>query len=98
MKKNINSGKERRQKVEFFLNLPDASEVILMGDFNQWNKKAHPMKKNKYGIWSKTIILFPGTYEYKFMADNEWINDPDNHLLCSNNFGTKNNFIVVSPK
>ena len=87
--------KPKRRKVIFSLEFPDAGEVILMGDFNQWNPKKHPMKKNKNGGWEKTTMLFPGTYEYRFMVDGQWKNDPNNNQTRVNRFGTKNNFIVV---
>ena len=87
--------KPKKRKVTFSLRSPDAKEVILMGDFNQWNPKVHPMKKNKNGVWEKTTMLFPGTYEYRFMVDGQWENDPNNNQTRVNRFGTKNNFIVV---
>jgi len=87
--------KPKRRKVTFSLRSPNAKEVILMGDFNQWNPKVHPMKKNKNGVWEKMTFLFPGTYEYRFMVDGQWKNDPNNNQTRTNQFGTKNNFIVV---
>ena len=89
------SPKKGRRKVIFSLESPDAKEVILMGDFNQWNPKKHPMKKDNNGVWNKTTMLFPGTYEYRFMVDGQWINDPKNKQTRVNRFGTNNNFIVV---
>ena len=85
----------KRKKVLFSLNFPDAKEVLLIGDFNQWDPKKHPMKKNNDGLWQKHLFLYTGTYEYKFKVDGEWKNDPENLLLCPNSFGTMNNFIVV---
>jgi 1,4-alpha-glucan branching enzyme len=87
--------KLKRRKVSFSLTSPDAKEVILMGDFNHWNQKKHPMKKDVNGVWKKTTMLFPGRYEYRFLVDNRWENDPENKQLCSNSFGSKNNFIIV---
>ncbi len=87
--------KPKRRRVTFSLISPDAKEVILMGDFNQWNPKVHPMKKNKNGVWEKVTLLFPGTYEYRFMVDGQWENDPENIQTRTTRFGTKNNFIVV---
>ena len=87
--------KSGRRRVIFSLESPDAGEVILMGDFNQWNPKKHPMKKDNNGVWKKTTLLFPGRYEYRFLVDNRWENDPENHQTCLNRFGSKNNFIVV---
>ena len=87
--------KSKRRKITFSLTSPDAKEVILMGDFNHWNQKKHPMKKDVNGVWKKTTMLFPGRYEYRFLVDNRWENDPENKQLCSNSFGSKNNFIIV---
>lgn len=87
--------KPKRRKITFSLTSPGAKEVILMGDFNQWNPKVHPMKKNKTGVWEKVTLLFPGTYEYRFIVDGQWENDPNNAQTRTNQFGTKNNFIVV---
>ncbi|MEJ2656035.1 MAG: hypothetical protein P8012_02425 [Desulfobacterales bacterium] len=47
--------KAKRRKVTFSLKSPDAKEVILMGDFNQWNPKIHPMKKGNGKMIPKTI-------------------------------------------
>ena len=88
--------KPKRRKITFSLTSPGAKEVILMGDFNQWNAKVHPMKKNKAGVWEKATLLFPGTYEYRFMVDGHWKNDPNNHRTRTNKFGPINNFIDVS--
>jgi 1,4-alpha-glucan branching enzyme len=87
--------KPKRRKITFSLESPDAKEVILMGDFNQWDPKVHPMKKNKNGVWEKMTLLFPGTYEYRFMVDGKWETDPENPQKRTNRFGTINNLIVV---
>ena len=87
--------KPKRRRVTFSLASPEAKEVILLGDFNQWNPKIHPMKKNKSGIWEKVTFLFPGTYEYRFMVDGQWRNDPQNSQTRTNRFGSENNFIDV---
>ncbi|XP_046681961.1 1,4-alpha-glucan-branching enzyme [Homalodisca vitripennis] len=34
---------------------PGATELFLFGDFNQWNKFAHPYKKLEYGKWELHI-------------------------------------------
>ena len=82
--------KIKRRKVTFSLDLPDAKEVILMGDFNNWNPKKHSMQKDENGVWNKTVILPPGNYEYKFIVDRQWKEDPQNDQVCQNCFGTYN--------
>ena len=85
----------KRKRIEFVLELPQAEQVILMGDFNQWNPKTHPMRRDENGVWRKTVMLYPGRYEYRFCADGEWISDPGNEEVCRNCFGTENNVIEI---
>jgi hypothetical protein len=54
------------------------------------------MKKDANGLWKKTLVLAPARYEYKFMVDGGWQNDPNNEQVCPNCFGTQNNVINVS--
>ena len=85
----------RRRRVTFTFESVADEAVILMGDFNQWNQKTHPMKNDGEGLWKKTVMLFPGRYEYRFLVDEEWQNDL-NKPLCPNSFGTYNNVIEIS--
>ncbi|EED21643.1 glycogen branching enzyme GbeA, putative [Talaromyces stipitatus ATCC 10500] len=34
---------------------PSAIEAHLIGDFNNWDRKAHPMKANDFGVWEITV-------------------------------------------
>ncbi|MDP2646103.1 MAG: glycogen-binding domain-containing protein [Desulfobacterales bacterium] len=90
--------RQPRVKVIFYLESPNASEVKLAGDFNKWSIKKHPMKKNAAGQWQKTVMLYPGRYEYKFLVNGKWELDPDNDWKCINCFGTGNNIISVKKK
>ena len=42
----------KRQRVTFSLEAINANEVILMGDFNNWDPKVHPMKSDGSGLWN----------------------------------------------
>ena len=88
--------KKIKRKIQFEFHSPDASEVILVGDFNQWDPKKHVMKKKDSGDWEKTTMLPPGTYEYKFLEDGHWVEDPGNPEIRQNCFGTCNNVLKVS--
>jgi 1,4-alpha-glucan branching enzyme len=90
--------KIKKRKVTFSMNSSDAEEVILMGDFNNWNPKKHPMQKDRNGMWVKSVIISPGKYEYKFLVDGQWKEDPQNSQLYPNCFGTYNNIINVTAK
>ena len=44
---------------------PNARSVSLVGDFNFWNRKANPMTRDDFGIWSTTAPVKPGSiYKY----------------------------------
>ena len=83
----------KRRRVTFSFEAAAAGEVILMGDFNNWNLKKHAMKNNGNGMWNKTMTLAPGRYEYKFFVDGEWKIDPQNYQTCMNCFGTQNSVL-----
>lgn len=91
------SPKPKRRRTVFTIDAPGAKEVFLLGDFNGWNPLKHPMKKNKAAAWEKTVMLYPGRYEYKFLVDGRWMGDPANEQTCPNCFGTRNNVLDVSP-
>ena len=42
-------------------------------------------------------MLEPGTYEYKFLTDENWMLDTKNDFSCFNCYGTLNSLITVSP-
>ncbi len=86
----------KRQKVTFSLEAFDAREVSLVGDFNNWNPKIHPMKSVGNNLWNKTVMLPAGTYEYKFLIDGVWQLDPQNNQMCTNCFGSYNNIISLN--
>jgi 5'-AMP-activated protein kinase regulatory beta subunit len=83
--------KIKRRRVTFLFESSDAKEVILVGNFNNWNAKKHPMKSNENGMWNKSVVIPPGRYEYKFLVDRQWEEDPQNDQTCLNCFGTYNN-------
>lgn len=86
-------GKKRR--VTFSLIAPGVKDVSLAGTFNNWDINKHHMKKNNDGVWVKTIIIPPGTYEYKYLVGDEWWHDPVNDQVTYNEHGTLNSIITV---
>ena len=83
------------KKVQFSFNFSQAKEVLLAGEFNQWKGEKHNMKKANQGLWEKTLMLKPGTYEYKYQVDGLWVEKPVNQHSRLNSFGTYNNVLVV---
>ncbi len=83
------------QEVEFSFFAPNAKKVFVAGKFNNWNTKSMPMKKGKDGTWRIKIKLSPGSYEYKYFADDAWIQNIPGAALVPNPFGTYNFVITV---
>ncbi len=89
------ASKNGRRKTQFTFNAEEAKSVKIVGDFNNWREEGKTLKHNGNGNWQITLMLPPGTYEYKFLVDGSWVNDPLNERLCINCFGTRNNYIDV---
>ncbi len=96
--KKKESQKIKRRKITFQYENPGAQQVLLVGDFNGWNEKKHPMITDGKGRWEKNVLLIPGTYEYKFIVDGQWKKDPANKEYCLNRFGTHNSVLKVTLK
>jgi 1,4-alpha-glucan branching enzyme len=80
---------------EFTLIAPEASEVFLVGDFNEWNGDGFRMRKFKDGSCKKKVKLPPGRYEYRFVVDGNWCTDPQNGERCANPFGSENSVKTI---
>jgi 1,4-alpha-glucan branching enzyme len=87
-----------KQAVTFEYFDPSATIVTLVGNFNQWDPKARPLKRDAGGLWKVTMRLEPGTYPYKFVVNGErWEEDPLNLHRVYNEHGTFNSLRKVGP-
>lgn len=82
------------RKVEFTFDHPCDDQVYLVGDFNQWNEKSHPMKCRD-GTWKLELELPPGEYEFKYLAGKLWYNDYAAHKYVPNPWDSENSVVVV---
>ncbi len=75
----------------------EAKQASLCGEFNQWDKQTHLMKKLKDGSWSITLSLEPGKqYRYRYWLDAErWENDWQADRYEANEFGSEDSVVVV---
>ncbi len=73
---------------------PDAKEVVVTGNFIQWNRRGIPMLKEN-GRWYLPVYLRDGTYAYKFIADGTWMPDPANPDVRQDSNGNLNSFIGI---
>jgi hypothetical protein len=76
--------------VNFFLrNHKDASRVMLAGSFNNWDPSNLAMQKTDSG-WIAKVKLGPGKWWYKFIVNDNWIDDNDNELRENDGVGNVN--------
>lgn len=83
--------------VQFVLVAPGASMVSLVGDFNDWDAAATPMTPAPGdGVWSITVPLEPGRYQYAFLVDGAtWLRDPRAPPALEDDFGRPNSVLTV---
>src|SRR5207302_11266074 len=85
------------RQVEFVYWNRSAKNVFLAGNFNGWNTSSTPMHAAGKGEWQVQVALKPGRYQYKFIADGHWTQDPATNDSAPDLFGGKNSVITVNP-
>ena len=86
------AGKKRKV---FQLTAPDARAVYLAGDFNEWVPDGRQLNAGKNGVWKTTVTLPPGAYQYRFVVDGTWCDDPRCVEKTPNGMGEENCLIYV---
>ena len=81
--------------VLFKLEAPEARRVGVSGDFNSWQDPIDLNDDDADGIWIAIARVSPGTYQYKFLVDGEWIIDPSNPVNVDDTHGGRNSVVVV---
>ena len=84
------------QRVCVELTWPGAESVCIAGSFNDWHPGVTPMLRLSDGTWAKELVLAPGSYEYRFVVDGEWVDDPMAADYIPNPFGGMNAVLTVA--
>ncbi len=73
-----------------------AGAIYLAGTFNDWNSSQDAMKdEDGDGVYEITLNLKPASYEYKFVQDGNWMEDPFASSSVPDPYGGKNSVVVV---
>ena len=78
-------------EVSFFYGNPRATEVLVAGDFTNWQNGALPMTKGDKGF--SVSVNLPASTEavvYKFISDGNWTADLRAPVFIDDGFGGKN--------
>lgn len=75
---------------------PDASEVFVAGEFNEWDPTGIPMKKLKNGTFKTVVDLETGRdYAFRYVIDGtKWENDWEADAYRPNDVTFDENSIV----
>jgi 1,4-alpha-glucan branching enzyme len=90
------TAKKTIKPVNFLFLAPDAKEVMLVGDFNDWDPSATPMKRRPDGGWAAQIQLLQGHHHYQFLVDGKPVLDPKAQGIARNEKNEKVSLIAVS--
>jgi 1,4-alpha-glucan branching enzyme len=83
------------QEIILTLLAPEAGDVKVAGNFNGWQPEATPLKNTKDGEWAVRLMLRSGQYEYRFVVDGQWIEDPLTTQRTANPYGGFNSIFMV---
>ena len=90
-------GQETKVFVRLVLLQPGARSVSVAGDFNGWNPGQTQLERSEGGMWTATIALKPGRYQYMFVIDGkQWLADPLAAEGEGDGFGSQNAVLDVS--
>ncbi len=89
------AAKPARRRVKFTITAEPGLPVYVAGTFNDWASEEFRLKEAD-GVYSGTLLLAPGTYEYKFIVNGFWTMDPDpTREWVANGLGTLNSIVRV---
>jgi 1,4-alpha-glucan branching enzyme len=82
--------------VEFRFFRPEAQQVAIAGEFNNWETNSLPMRAQGDGWWYATAQLGAGEYRFRYVADgSNWHTDYAANGVEFSKFGW-NSVLVVS--
>lgn len=90
------SAKKMSKPITFVCVAPSAKEVYLTGEFNGWDARSMPMKRQPDGTWFLQIPLHHGHHQYRFVVDGKLVLDPRAQGIARDQQGERASLIAVS--
>ncbi len=85
----------KTRPVHLTIEAHEGSRIFVAGTFNDWNPTTHPMKKTGKGVFSASLNLAAGRYEYKFVVNGEWQFDKNCTQWVADPFGSMNSVLEI---
>src|SRR3989339_1043301 len=96
MKETVKAEAKQFYVTRFAIEAPEARTVYVTGSFNDWSLNDTCRLNSVNGNWFVDIPLKPGVYEYQFIVDGVWKEDPANCRKERNPYGDDNSLIEVT--
>ena len=84
------------QVVQFVFVAPEARQVALVGDFNDWDAEATPLQVQGGEMWTVEIPLEPGRHRYAFIVDGEELVADPQAPRAPGGFGAPSSVVTVA--
>ena len=83
------------QEIRLNFHAPAAKQVQVAGTFNDWHAEANPLEHTGAGEWTACLKLKSGQYEYRYVVDGVWTDDPQAAQTVANPYGGLNSVVKV---
>jgi 1,4-alpha-glucan branching enzyme len=84
------------KKIALQFRAESGSKVYVAGTFNKWDPTSKQMvDRNSTGVFTTSLMLAPGRYEYKFVVNGVWCVDPNCPEWVANDQGSLNSVLTV---
>jgi hypothetical protein len=83
------------KEIVFALQVGQAQEVQLVGNFTDWQKNPIKLRQATDGSWRTKVILPAGRHLYRYLVDGQWHDDPAHGERVPNVFGSSDLVIDV---
>jgi len=84
------------KEIIFEFKAPGAKEVLLAGEFTDWQQAPIRLERDAEGCWRTKLKLNPGRYLYRYLVDGQWCEDPARSERVPNPFGTFDSVAQIS--
>jgi len=95
MRRLIKEKLPKLNDIAFSIPAPEAREVYVVGDFNDWKIDDSSRMICNNGTWNKRMKLKAGKYHYRFVVDGKWTEDIRNPYKEKNPFGEMNSLLSL---
>jgi len=79
----------------FIAHFPNAQNVSLAGDFNDWTPQQMIAKNEAADTFRMLVALKPGRYRYRLIVDGRWQSDPHNGESEPNPYGELDSIVEL---